>query len=38
MTKPRIYAMSFARVYPEYIKKAERKAALKPKSIKLFAG
>ncbi len=25
MTKPRIYTMSFARVYPEYVAKAERK-------------
>lgn len=25
MTKHRIYTMSFARVYPEYVKKAERK-------------
>ncbi len=25
MTKPRIYSMSFARVYPEYVAKAERK-------------
>ena len=24
-TKPRIYTMSFARVYPEYVNKAERK-------------
>lgn len=27
--KPRIYAMSFARVYPEYIAKAERKGRTK---------
>ena len=25
MTKPRIYTMSFARVYPEYVAKAQRK-------------
>lgn len=25
MTKPRIYAMSFARVYPAYVAKAEKK-------------
>ena len=29
MTKPRIYTMSFARVYPEYIAKAERKGRTK---------
>ena len=29
MTKPRIYAMSFARVYPEYIRKAEKKGRTK---------
>ncbi len=29
MTKPRIYSMSFARVYPEYINKAERKGHTK---------
>lgn len=28
-TKPRIYAMSFARVYPEYVKKAEKKGRTK---------
>ena len=28
-TKPRIYTMSFARVYPEYINKAERKGRTK---------
>jgi hypothetical protein len=29
MTKPRIYTMSFARVYPEYVAKAERKGRTK---------
>jgi len=29
MNKPRIYTMSFARVYPEYIAKAERKGRTK---------
>jgi hypothetical protein len=29
MTKPRIYSMSFARIYPEYIAKAERKGRTK---------
>lgn len=29
VTKPRIYTMSFARVYPEYINKAERKGRIK---------
>ena len=29
MNKHRIYTMSFSRVYPEYIKKAERKGRLK---------
>ena len=29
MTKHRIYAMSFARVYPEYVAKAERKGRTK---------
>jgi hypothetical protein len=29
MTKPRIYTMSFARVYPEYVAKAERKGRSK---------
>lgn len=29
MTKPRIYSMSFARVYPLYIAKAERKGRSK---------
>jgi hypothetical protein len=29
MTKPRIYAMSFARVYPAYVAKAERKGRTK---------
>lgn len=29
MTKPRIYAMSFASIYPLYIKKAERKGRTK---------
>ncbi|MCU0476492.1 MAG: DUF2200 domain-containing protein [Anaerolineae bacterium] len=29
MTKPRIYTMSFARVYPEYVNKAERKGRTK---------
>ena len=29
MLKPRIYTMSFARVYPEYIKKAEKKGRTK---------
>jgi hypothetical protein len=29
MTKHRIYALSFARVYPEYIAKAERKGRTK---------
>ncbi len=29
MTKPRIYTMPFARVYPEYIKKSERKGRTK---------
>src|SRR5215468_5073065 len=29
MTKPRIYAMSFVRVYPEYIAKAEKKGRTK---------
>jgi hypothetical protein len=29
MIKPRIYSMSFARVYPEYIAKAERKGRTK---------
>jgi hypothetical protein len=29
MIKPRIYAMSFARVYPEYVAKAERKGRTK---------
>ncbi len=29
LTKPRIYTMSFARVYPEYVKKAERKGRTK---------
>jgi hypothetical protein len=29
MKKPRIYAMSFARVYPEYIAKAEKKGRTK---------
>lgn len=28
-TKPRIYTMSFARVYPEYVAKAERKGQTK---------
>ncbi len=28
-TKPRIYTMSFARVYPEYVAKAERKGRTK---------
>ncbi len=28
-TKPRIYAMSFSRVYPEYINKAEKKGRTK---------
>jgi len=29
MSKPKIYAMSFAKVYPLYVAKAERKARLK---------
>ena len=29
MIKPRIYTMSFARVYPEYVKKAEKKGRTK---------
>lgn len=29
MTKPRIYTMSFARVYPAYVAKAERKGRTK---------
>ena len=29
LAKPRIYTMSFARVYPEYVKKAERKGRTK---------
>ena len=29
MTKPRIYSMSFAKVYPMYIAKAEKKGRLK---------
>ena len=29
MTKHRIYAMSFARIYPEYFAKAERKGRTK---------
>lgn len=29
MEKPRIYAMSFARVYPSYVAKAERKSRTK---------
>ncbi len=29
MTKPRIYTMSFARVYPEYIAKSEKKGRTK---------
>ncbi len=29
MTKPRIYTMSFARVYPEYVAKAQRKGRTK---------
>jgi hypothetical protein len=29
MQKPRIYTMSFARVYPEYVAKAERKGRTK---------
>src|SRR4030095_4809290 len=29
MTKPRIYTMSFARVYPEYVNKAEKKGRTK---------
>ena len=29
LSKPRIYTMPFARVYPEYIKKAERKGRTK---------
>ena len=29
MTKPRIYTMSFARVYPEYIAKADKKGRTK---------
>ena len=29
MTKHRIYAMSFARIYPEYVAKAERKGRTK---------
>lgn len=29
MTKPRIYTISFARVYPEYVAKAERKGRTK---------
>ncbi len=29
MIKPRIYTMSFARVYPEYVAKAERKGRTK---------
>lgn len=29
MTKPRIYTMSFARVYPEYVAKAEKKGRTK---------
>ena len=29
MHKPRIYTMSFARVYPEYVAKAERKGRTK---------
>lgn len=29
LVKPRIYTMSFARVYPEYINKAERKGRTK---------
>jgi hypothetical protein len=29
MTKHRIYTMSFARVYPEYVAKAERKGRIK---------
>jgi hypothetical protein len=29
MIKPRIYTMSFVRVYPEYVKKAEKKGRTK---------
>lgn len=29
MTKPRIYTINFARVYPEYVTKAERKGRTK---------
>lgn len=29
MKKPRIYTMAFARVYPEYIAKAEKKGRTK---------
>lgn len=40
MTTPkhRIYTMSFARVYPLYITKAEKKDARKQKSTKSFIG
>lgn len=36
MTKPRIYAMSFARVYPMYITKAEKKGRTKTEVDKII--
>lgn len=38
MTNIRIYKMSFARVYPEYVAKAEKKRTYENKSMKLFVG
>ena len=36
MIKPRIYTMSFARVYPEYINKAEKKGRTKAEVDEIF--
>lgn len=38
MTNIRIYKMSFARVYSEYVAKAEKKGVRKQKSMKLSVG
>ena len=38
MTKPKIYTMTFASVYPLYIQKAERKIERKRRLTKLFTG
>jgi len=38
MTKHRVYAMSFASVYPHYVSKAEKKDEQKQKCMNSYVG